>query len=628
MSEKYNLNKCRKILEWSYGWYKKSGKTLNDAQLAQFEADLDACDQAYLNKDEEQASKLAQKLETFTNENFQKTPVQYILEIVLALAFALAIAILVRQMWFEPYEIPTGSMRPTFKEQDHLTVSKAQFGLNVPLKTEHFFFQPEEVKRAGIVIWSGDGIALRDTQSTYFGIVPYSKRYVKRLIGKPDDIIYFYGGKIYGIDKEGKAIEEFLNTPELEKIEHIPFLTFEGEITSPARGTFQFEQMHKPIGRLVASGPGEFNGEVFDGRRWVKDDPLMQITPHKHIKTFSDYWGIKNFAMTRLITKEQLAKYPQLDTKDLPEGILYLELIHHPNMSYPKAEIHREFGGLISISPYHTVIPVQERHIDALMNHMYTARFVVKDGVAKRYSVGETGAPSSSNPKLPGVPDGTYEFYYGKAASIGWGGISTELPKEHPLYSHDPLFVQTLFNMGIDWNTIYEPTERNTYLFPHRYAYFRDNDLYFLGGIVYNKEDPVLRAFATKEQQKQAQSTEKAPYPAFKDYGPPLKDGVIDVDFIKMYGLRISPKQYVVLGDNHAMSADSRICGFIPEENLQGVPEYIVWPPGDRWGSPNQPPYKLLTTSRLIVWGTVLAIAIAWLLWRRYWLGRPVFRRL
>lgn len=627
MSKDYPLSKSRKILEWSYDWYKKAGKNLSDEQLTQFEADLDALDQAYLSNNEERAGELAQKLEVFTNANFKKTPIQYALELIIALVFALAIAIVIRQVWFEPFEIPTGSMRPTFKEQDHLTVSKTQFGINVPLQTSHFIFEPDQVKRGGIVIWSGDGIALRDTLSTYFGMIQYSKRYVKRLIGKPDDILYFYGGKVYGIDKNGKPITELLDMPGLEKIEHIPFLTFEGEITSPVRGTYQFEQMHKPIGRLITTGPGTFNGEIFNGTRWVKDDPDMQITDHNKIKTYSDYWGIKNFAMARLLTKEQVAKFPALSTKELPEGILYLELIHHPNMDYPKPEVHRAFGGLISISPYHTLIPVQEQHIKAIMDNMYTARFDVKNGAVRRYSVGETTFNNTS-PKLPGVPDGTYEFYYGKAYSVGWGGITTELAKDHPLYNSDPAFVQTLYNMGIEWSTIYNPSAENSYLFPHRYAYFRDGDFYSLGGIIYKKDDPVLSAFSKNELDKQAKSTAEAPYPAFKDYGPPLKDGVIDAEFVKAFGLHISPKQYVLLGDNHAMSADSRICGFIPEENLQGVPEYIVWPPGDRWGRPNQPPYPLFTMPRLIVWATALAGLIAWWFWRRHRLSRRVFYRI
>ena len=63
----------------------------------------------------------------------------------------------------------------------------------------------------------------------------------------------------------------------------------------------------------------------------------MQITPHKHIKTFSDYWGIKNFAMARLLTKEQVAKYPELDTKDLPEGTSLPGIDSPPQYDLPKA---------------------------------------------------------------------------------------------------------------------------------------------------------------------------------------------------------------------------------------------------------------------------------------------------
>src|SRR5262245_53196320 len=171
----YSLRKSRKILEWSYRWYKKKGKTLPDQKLAAFEADLEACDQAFLRGDREQASAYAHKIEDFTNAHFQKSVWEYAYELLAALIFALIIATIVRQMWFEPYEIPTGSMRPTFKEMDHLTVSKTQFGINVPLRTKHFYFDPELVQRTGVVIWSGDGVALRDTDASYFGIIPYKK---------------------------------------------------------------------------------------------------------------------------------------------------------------------------------------------------------------------------------------------------------------------------------------------------------------------------------------------------------------------------------------------------------------------------------------------------------------------
>ena len=56
-----------------------------------------------------------------------------------------------------------------------------------------------------------------------------------------------------------------------------------------------------------------------------------------------------------------------------------------------------------------------------------------------------------------------------------------------------------------------------------------------------------------------------------------------------MHGLHIPEKMYLALGDNHAMSLDSRIFGFVPEENLQGTPILLFWPPGERFGVPPQP---------------------------------------
>ncbi len=626
----YSIRKSKKILRLAYSWYKKTWDkdVITPAQTAEFETNMAACDEACLKGDVATADQYARKLEEFTALYFKKSWSQYLTELFIALAVALAIATIIRSSWFELYEIPTGSMRPTFKEQDHLTVSKTQFGINMPLKTNHFYFDPNLVERGGIVIWSGDGVALQDVDTTYFGVFPYKKRYIKRMIGKPGDILYFYGGKIYGIDKEGKLIEELLNSPSLEKLEHIPFLTFEGEIVSPKRGVIQFEQMHQPIGRLILNPKGEWTGEVYDSNSWIKDQPAFQSQPHEHIKTYSDFMGIRNFAEARLLTKKELQQYPDLDTSDLENGVLYLELIHHPSLAYPKPYLRTEQASLsIALNPLRSVIPLQQKHLDALMENMYTARFEVVSGRAKRYNVNSNPITSTS-PAFPGIPDGTYEFYYGTGDKVGWGGITSQLPPDHPLYSRDPANVQRLFNYGMDLSMFVEPKPTNKTVFPRRYAYFRDGDFYLLGAPVIKKDDPTLANFLKREEKREQQSTEARPYAAFKDYGPPLKDGQVDQKFIRAFGIEISPKDYMVLGDNHAMSADSRVFGFLPEDNLQGVPDLIIWPPGSRLGHPSQVPYPLFTVPRLIVWSIVAAIGLIWYLIDRYRLKQPVFKKL
>src|ERR1700722_5079775 len=160
MARTYSLHSSRKILRAAYGWYRKKGDSLPKPLYQQFESDLAACDQALLAGNREEASRLARQKEGVTQAHFKKTWMQYSLELAGALIVALIIALLVRLMWWEPYEIPTGSMPPTFKEQDHLTVTKTSFGINMPLVTDHFYFDPDLVQRTGIVIWSGDNIPL------------------------------------------------------------------------------------------------------------------------------------------------------------------------------------------------------------------------------------------------------------------------------------------------------------------------------------------------------------------------------------------------------------------------------------------------------------------------------------
>ncbi len=623
----YSLRKSKKILIHSYSFYKTKGDSLNASQLADLEATLAACDEACLSKNREKASELSQKLELFVNEHFKKTPLYYAKELIFALIIALAIAVIVRQTWFELYEIPTGSMRPTFKEQDRLTVSKTQFGINIPLRTEHFYFDPSLVQRTGIVIWSGDGIPLPDTDTTYFGIFPYKKRYVKRLIGKPGDFLYFYGGKIYGIDKKGNPIEELLNSPWLEKIEYVPFMTFEGNLVNPSHGVLQFEQMRQPIGRLTFTPKGEWIGEVYDRDTWIKDQPAEQAVPHERIKAFSDFLGIRNYAMARLLTKNELKQYPDIDSSGLPEGVLYLELAHHPSLTYPKPFIRKNQSILsIALNPLTSIIPLQQKHLDALMNNMYTSRFEVEGGRAKRYQVNEQPV-NATNPRFPGIPDGKYEFYYGKGVKIGWQGTTSSLSSDHPLYSHDPANVQNLYNYGIDFSTYFEPKPSNTTFYPRRYAYFRDGDLYLLGAPILKKEDPILKDFLAREEQRQKQSSESRPYTPFKDYGPPIKEGKIDAGFIKAFGVEIPAKNYLVLGDNHSVSSDSRIFGFLPQENLQGVPDLIIWPPQDM-GRPAQKPYPVFTTPRLTIWALVILIAIGFYLFDRHRMQKPVFKKI
>lgn len=627
----YSLRKSRHILKSSYKSYKSKRSQLSADQLVRFETLLAHLDQAVLAEDATAADPLARQTAEFCHAHFKKGIGTHLFEMLVAIVIALVVATVVRQVWFELYEIPSGSMRPTFKEKDHLTVTKTAFGLNVPLETRHFYFDPALVQRTSVMIWSGDGIPHLDSASTFMGIFPYTKRYIKRCMGKPGDTLYFYGGRIYGFDRDGNDLRELRENPWTTRLEYIPFTNFEGRrsyIDSrrlAASSEVIFHHFNEAIGRLVFSGP-RIQAQIFDGQHWVKDRPEAQKMPHQTLQTYSDFWGIRNFAMARLLDKSQLEALTSYRADSLEPALLYLELRHTPSLGYPPALLSDRAGAFIE--GYTTVIPLQERHLKALADNLYTCRFVVKNGRATAYRI-DSEKFYSGSPAFPGVPDGIYEFYYGQGYSIGWGGIASKLPTDHPLYDFQPTNIQRLFNLGIDMTMQVAPHNRNQPFYPSRYAYFREGELYVMGGLLMAKKDPFLVSFHEREKKKEEASTLNAPYVAFKDYGPPLTaEGELDKTFITTFGLKIPEKHYLALGDNHAMSQDSRYFGPIPEANLQGAPSLIFWPPGDRWGVPNQKPYPLLTAPRLIVWTLAALIGLIWWIIHRYNLKKPTFRKL
>lgn len=601
-NRQYRLNHCRHVLQNAYKIYLKHGKP------AELKEKLASLQDAIEKGDRQQADILAKRLEEWMKPKYPKSWLTKSIEFAGALIVALLVATVIRQSWFELYEIPTGSMRPTFKEQDHLTVSKTQFGINVPLQTEHFYFDPNLVQRTSTIIFSGDGLALRDTDTTFLGIFPYKKRYVKRLIGKPEDSFLFYGGQLYVQDKEGQLID--LRTSSwMQKLEYIPFISFEGQPKGVNRQAIVFYYFNMPLAKVTREASGKLKGEVFNGKEWVADDLTTALTPHDSIRTLSDLVGMGNYAMAQLYTKDDLLHEGLKTDKD---ALLYLVLRHTPHLDFSKGSSQTSYFPKMLT----TVLPLEQQDLTTLMQNMYTARFVIRDGKVNRYNLD----PLPFTPKsvrFANIPDGTYEFYYGKAYQVHFGGLTTELPANHPLYEVTPEATQLLFNLGIGWDKVFQP-QGETRGLPNRYAYFREGDLYVLGAPFWKKDEKKLEAFIEQEEKRQKEASSQDPYVAFKDKGAPT------AAVFQTFGLKIPANQYLVLGDNHAMSGDSRIFGFVPEQNLQGVPEIILWPIGDRLGYPSQKPYPTFVTPRLIVWCLAAIIGLISYFVYRYRLRKPL----
>lgn len=110
------------------------------------------------------------------------------------IAWALAIAFVMRTFFFQPFHIPSGSMEPNLQVGDYLITSKYSVGygkyaadpLPFPINKGRLF--ERELKRGDIILFKPEG---------------NEKTFIKRLVGLPGDKIQMVGGVL---QINGKAV--------------------------------------------------------------------------------------------------------------------------------------------------------------------------------------------------------------------------------------------------------------------------------------------------------------------------------------------------------------------------------------------------------------------------------------
>jgi signal peptidase I len=123
-------------------------------------------------------------------------------ELIRTVVIACAIALGIRTFFYEPFNIPSGSMIPTLLVGDYLFVSKASYGysryslpLSLPLIPGRVLFTPPE--RGDVVVFK-----LPSDNST---------DYIKRVVGLPGDTVQVKGGVLHinGAAVKRRQIEDF-----------------------------------------------------------------------------------------------------------------------------------------------------------------------------------------------------------------------------------------------------------------------------------------------------------------------------------------------------------------------------------------------------------------------------------
>lgn len=579
MRSPYSLNKSRKILFHAYKILKKRSFSNNQSDYNSLKNILRSLEEKILQKDRLAANLLAIEAECFIKIH-PPSFMSRLYDFTKAIGFALLVAFLIRQFWFELYEVPTGSMRPTILEQDRLIVSKAKFGLHIPFSKKIIGLNPQSITRGDLVVFSINGLPITDSDTKYFGFIPGKKRYIKRCIGKPGDKLYFYNGHIYGLDKQGKTIS-FPNSSPINRLNYVPFISFNGNSyvnTRPSQTVANFKQFNIPCGRFIVPSSSGY-GQFFYKETWKHDQPALLKNKHLAPVSYSDLFGMGNYAMVRILTQKQAALAHDISKTSAK---LYLEINHTPNLTFPTPGF-KQYGTHLTplIKPMKTLLPLRKEHLHLIRNNLTTSRFVVSQGKAYKYSP----FPLSENERrfalsVPTFPDGCYEYIKGEAYKITWGGIRKKLKPSHPLMQLKDLQVIELFNCGINFSSVFNPKHPSTTPLPNRYAFYKQGGLYMMDALVFMQNDPELQKFIETEKEKEAASSDKQPYVAFIERDLLPKNSQAFSQFINNFALEVPEGHILVLGDNYSMSADSREFGFVPMENLLGSPIAVFWPLG------------------------------------------------
>jgi signal peptidase I len=130
-----------------------------------------------------------------------------IAETLRVIVHALIIALVIRTFLFQPFNIPSGSMKSTLLVGDYLFVSKYSYGYS------HYSFPFSPPLFSGR-IWAsppdrGDVVVFRLPRDD-------STDYIKRVIGLPGDTVQMRGGvlNINGVPVKRERIDDFIETEE------------------------------------------------------------------------------------------------------------------------------------------------------------------------------------------------------------------------------------------------------------------------------------------------------------------------------------------------------------------------------------------------------------------------------
>ena len=196
---------------------------------------------------------------------------------------AIILALIIRTFFFEPFNIPSGSMKPTLQVGDYLFVSKPAYGYS-----RHSF--PLSMGPIEGRVWDkqpqrGDVVVFKLPSNT-------SIDYIKRIIGLPGDKIQVIGGQLY-INGEATKREKL---PMVRLVEDGKAVTrYEYIETLPEGATFHIYEdgNNQPLDNTavftVPSGHFFMMGDNRDNSMDSRVESLVGFVPFENIVGRADF---------------------------------------------------------------------------------------------------------------------------------------------------------------------------------------------------------------------------------------------------------------------------------------------------------------------------------------------------
>lgn len=140
-------------------------------------------------------------------DHHKMTPAEEAWDLAKTVLIAVGIALVLRIVLFQPFNIPSGSMRPTLQVGDFLIVSKPTFGYSRASLIYPFTRMGLHGRIFSSTPTRGEVIVFKNRKDG-------NKDYIKRVIGEPGDEIQMIGGRLYingvAVEKESLGMKTVL----------------------------------------------------------------------------------------------------------------------------------------------------------------------------------------------------------------------------------------------------------------------------------------------------------------------------------------------------------------------------------------------------------------------------------